>query len=61
MTKEERIQELLSDTTLYCCYCGTQKHSFQCCGEVHYQTFYGMSAEEQNDFLSFEEFDDEAN
>ena len=59
MTREERIEELLNDTTQYCCYCGIEKHSFQCCGENHFQTFYEMCLEEQDHFLSYEEFDDE--
>ena len=57
MTREERVTELLSDDTQYCPYCGDERGSkFQCCGEVHFQTFYEMTVSEQDEFLSNEEF-----
>lgn len=43
--------ELMEDSTEYCCYCGTPKVSFGCCGENHYETFAQMSSEDQDDFL----------
>ena len=51
MTREE----LMTDDTQYCCYCGCEKARFQCCGENHFQTFAQMSAEEQDEFLDNEE------
>ena len=50
MTREE----LMTDDTQYCCYCGCEKARFQCCGENHFQTFAQMSAEEQDEFLDNE-------
>jgi hypothetical protein len=47
MTKEEIRLELLNDDTLYCCYCGVEKHSFSCCEEVHYETFSEMHPHDQ--------------
>jgi len=62
MTREERIKELLEDSTEYCCYCYQEKRDkFQCCGEVHFVKFSDMYEEEQTDFIAHEEFDDEAN
>jgi hypothetical protein len=31
MTREELRQELMEDSTEYCCYCGGEKTTFQCC------------------------------
>ena len=51
MTKEERLAELMEDDTEYCCYCGSKKVRFSCCGEVHFQTFSEMDSEDQADWL----------
>ena len=51
MTREE----MMTDGTQYCCYCGCEKARFQCCGENHFQTFAQMSADEQDEFLDNEE------
>jgi hypothetical protein len=48
-------QEMMEDSTQYCCYCGGEKVRFQCCGENHFQTFAQMSADEQDEFLDNEE------
>ena len=50
MTREE----LMTDGTQYCCYCGGEKVRFHCCGENHFQTFAQMSADEQDEFLEAE-------
>tara|TARA_R110000822_G_scaffold80219_1_gene191306 strand:- start:6 stop:182 length:177 start_codon:yes stop_codon:yes gene_type:complete len=55
MTREELRQELMEDSTEYCHYCGGEKTTFQCCGEVHFGTFAQMAAYEQEDFLDYEE------
>jgi hypothetical protein len=60
MTREELRQELMKDTTEYCCYCGGEKTTFshpctvQCCKENHFVTFAQMEAYEQEDFLDYE-------
>ena len=51
MTKDE----LMEDSTEYCCYCGTPKVSFGCCGENHFETFAQMSSEAQDEFLQYED------
>ena len=53
MTREELRQELMEDTTEYCCYCGG-KTTFQCCRENHFETFAQMAAYAQEDFLDYE-------
>ncbi len=50
MTREE----MMTDGTQYCCYCGQEKVRFSCCGENHFQTFAQMSADEQDEFLQAE-------
>jgi len=44
-------EELMTDDTQYCCYCGCEKARFQCCGENHFQTFAQMPADEQDEFF----------
>ena len=51
MTKEERLAELMADSTQYCCYCGAEKVTFSCCGEVHFYTFAEMPELDQEDWL----------
>ena len=50
MTREE----MMTDGTQYCCYCGDEKVRFQCCGENHFQTFAQMDKDEQDEFLEAE-------
>ncbi|CAB4141542.1 hypothetical protein UFOVP415_14 [uncultured Caudovirales phage] len=52
MTREELIQELMEDSQTYCCYCGTPKVRFSCCGENHFETFAEMNKETQESILS---------
>ncbi len=55
MNKREQLrEELMSDSTEYCCYCGCQKVRFGCCGENHFETFAEMSKETQEEFLDAE-------
>jgi hypothetical protein len=54
MTREELRQELMKDTTEYCCYCGGEKTTFMCCHENHFETFSDMAAYAQEDFLDYE-------
>ena len=54
MTREELRQELMKDTTEYCCYCGGEKTTFMCCHETHFETFSDMAEYEQEDFLDYE-------
>ena len=56
-TEQERHEELLKDSTQYCCYCGDVKHSFQCCGENHFESYSEMDTQRQKEFMSYEEFD----
>jgi hypothetical protein len=37
---EIKKQYEIDDEIECCVYCGTEKRSFQCCGEVHYETQY---------------------
>lgn len=55
MTREELRQQMLADTTSYCCYCGMEKHSFGCCGENHFETFAEMDKQTQDAILDQEE------
>jgi hypothetical protein len=48
-------QEMMANSTQYCCYCGQEKVRFQCCGENHFQTFAQMDKEDQAEFLDNEE------
>ena len=48
-------QEMMEDSTQYCCYCGGEKVRFQCCRENHFQTFAQMPADERQEFLDNEE------
>ena len=54
MTREELIQELMQDSQTYCCYCGTPKVSFGCCGENQFETFAEMDEKRQKEFLDAE-------
>ncbi len=55
MNKREQLrEELMADSTEYCCYCGCQKVKFGCCGENHFETFAEMSEETQEEFLDAE-------
>ena len=54
ITREELLMDLMNDSTKYCCYCGTQKHSMGCCGENHFETFAQMDALTQEEFLDYE-------
>jgi len=47
-------EEMMTDGTQYCCYCGDEKVRFQCCGENHFQTFAQMDKDEQDEFLEAE-------
>jgi hypothetical protein len=44
--------ELMQDTTTYCCYCGMVQVNFSCCGENHFETFAQMNKETQESILS---------
>lgn len=56
MTREELKQELLKDSTAYCCYCGVKKgERWHCCGENHFETFAEMDKETQEEFLDASE------
>jgi hypothetical protein len=57
MTKSERYEELLKDTTKYCCYCGEAQHGFGCCLENHFETFAEMDETLQEEFMYSEEFE----
>jgi hypothetical protein len=47
MTFEELCDEYMSDSTLYCCYCGCEAVSTRCCFENHFERFSEMSGEDQ--------------
>ena len=47
-------EEMMTDGTQYCCYCGDEKVRFSCCGENHFQTFAQMDKDEQDEFLEAE-------
>ena len=44
--------ELIQDSTAYCCYCGMEQTSFSCCGENHFETFAQMDKANQDEILS---------
>ena len=52
--REQLHEELLKDSREFCCYCGTERHKFGCCGEVHYVTYADMDEEEQAEMLEHE-------
>jgi hypothetical protein len=56
MTKQEWYEHYMNDNTEYCCYCGNQRYSFSCCGEIHFETFRNMMPEAQEVFLSYEDY-----
>ena len=58
MTKQERYEELMKDSTQYCCYCGEVKHTYHCCGENHFETFADMDKQQQEDFMSHAEYEE---
>ena len=58
-TRNERHLELMRDSTEYCCYCRTVRYRVGCCGENHFETYADMSYEQQQDFLSYEDVEDE--
>ena len=48
-------EELMRDSTQYCCYCGTEKSGqWGCCGEAHYETYREMDEENQHELLAYE-------
>lgn len=49
--KERLHEELTKETQEYCCYCGQQRYSLGCCGEVHFVTYKEMDKEWQEDIL----------
>jgi hypothetical protein len=58
MTKKELYEELMQDSTSYCCYCGGVQHGFGCCGENHFETFAEMDKQRQQEFMSYEDFEE---
>jgi hypothetical protein len=52
MTFPELYAEYISDSTLYCCYCGSELGwRYSCCGENHYTTFAEMRPSEQQNII----------
>jgi len=49
--REQLHEELMKDSREFCAYCGTERHGFGCCGEVHYETFADLSEEDQKYIL----------
>lgn len=49
--RQEIYQELMWDSTEYCCYCGQERFRLGCCGEVHYEVFADMDKENQDAIL----------
>jgi hypothetical protein len=47
MTERELYIEYISDSTTYCCYCGTEQFRLHCCGENHFERFSEMSEQDQ--------------
>lgn len=45
--RQEIYEDLMRDSTQYCCYCGQAKYRMSCCGEVHFETYAEMDAESQ--------------
>lgn len=58
MTKQELYEELMQDNTRYCCYCGQVQHGFGCCGENHFETFAEMDKDRQEEFMSYEDYEE---
>lgn len=49
--RQEIHQDLMRDSTEYCCYCGQQRYRLGCCGEVHFETYADMRQEDQQAIL----------
>ena len=45
--RQEIYEDLMRDSTQYCCYCGQEKFRMVCCGENHFETFAEMYPENQ--------------
>lgn len=45
--RQEIYEDLMKDSTQYCCYCGQAKYRIGCCGENHFETFAEMRSEDQ--------------
>ena len=45
--RQQIYEDLMRDSTQYCCYCGQAKHRMSCCGENHFETFAEMRHEDQ--------------
>lgn len=58
MTKQELYEELMHDNTRYCCYCGQVQHGLGCCGENHFETFAEMDKDKQEEFMSYEDYEE---
>lgn len=48
---KDLLEDLMNDDTQYCCYCGTIKYRFSCCGEVHFETFREMDINQQQEII----------
>lgn len=44
-------EEMMNDSTTYCCYCGMEQVGLGCCGENHFETFSQMDKENQDAIL----------
>jgi hypothetical protein len=51
---QEIHNDLMRDSTEYCCYCGMEKVRFGCCGENHFERYSEMDEDRQYDLLVYE-------
>jgi len=49
--RQQIYEDLMRDSTQYCCYCGQAKYRMSCCGENHFETFAEMRHEDQANIL----------
>lgn len=49
--RQQIYEELMDDSTEYCCYCGQAKYRIGCCGENHFETYAEMYPENQQYIL----------
>ena len=49
--RQQILEVLMNDSTLYCCYCFEQKRGIGCCSENHFITYSEMYEDDQKNIL----------
>jgi hypothetical protein len=52
LLRDQIREDLMRDSTEYCCYCGEVKRWIGCCGENHFETYADMRFEDQQVILN---------